>query len=154
MPDIFKIHYNLQRIISEGGAEGIGRIVLYGSEIQDKIVSLQKEQLLSGKDSTGEDIAPSYRSVAYADFKQGMNSRPEYRTPDLKLTGAFYSGIYFNTDLMNPTSSDPKTPSLEEKYGNSGKNPVLGLNNESLKDLHPVFNEKFGNEFLAQLKEE
>jgi hypothetical protein len=102
-----------------------------------------------GKDKSGEDIAPSYRNDAYAAMKQGMNSLPQYGTPDLKLTGAFHRAIYFDTDKMQPTSDDPKTPSLEEKY-----NDIFGLNEEYLQKLRPHFKEKYIEEIEYQLMEE
>ena len=142
--------FELQRNVHAIDLKDIGRTVLLGSESQNIIVELQKEQLMQGKDATGENIAPSYYSNAYADMKQGKNSRPDWATPDLKQTGDFHRGIYFNTDTMNLASSDAKTPSLIEKYGEH----TLGLNEDSLENYRPYFNQKTIEEFVAQLNGE
>ena len=141
MPNIYQLYENVR----EMDVVDIAKIVIMGSH--ERIVALQKEQLKHGKDATGDDIAPSYKSGVYADYKQSMNSLPEWGTPDLCLEGNFYRGIYFNDDMMNLTSDDPKTPSLKEKYGEG----ILGLNTEYLKKYGPYFKEKYKEEFNAQL---
>ena len=112
-----------------------------------RVVEAQKDQMMSGKDSAGEDIAPSYYSDAYADMKQRMNRHPDFGTPDLRLTGAFYDAFYLNFNTMIVTSSDPKTPSLMEKYGNK----IFGLSEESASRLREFFNPRFREEFMKQL---
>ena len=139
--------FELQRNANAIDIKGLFRDVLLDVSTQNMIVELQKEQLLQGKDSTGNDIEPQYRNAYYSAMKQGMNSLPVYRTPDLKLTGAFYRAIYFDTGKMNLTSSDSKTASLKEKYGEG----ILGLNEDSLEKLRPDYIQKVEGRFVAQL---
>jgi len=113
----------------------------------DLIVELQKDQFMHGKDTTGDDIAPSYRNDSYADMKQAMNSRPEFGTPDLRLTGDFYNGFYFDHDTLQVTSADPKTPSLIEKYGKH----IFGLNEWTIARYRRIFNPKFWRALRAQI---
>ena len=112
-----------------------GRAVMNDGAIQERIVELNREQMMRGKNKSGENIMPSYRSSAYAAYKQGKNAMPEFGVPDLKNTGAFHRGIYFDSGKMTPTSNDPKTASLEEKYGEG----IFGLNKDSLTELVPDF---------------
>jgi len=136
MATIFEIRDRIRKI----DPKGIAETIVYGS--QDMIVSLNREQLRRGKDSTGYDIAPSYRSDAYSAFKQDKNPLPEYGVPDLRNEGDFYDAMYFDIDAMNPYSSDPKTPSLVRKYGKH----IFGLNENSLNKFRPYFNQKFKEE--------
>ena len=113
----------------------------------DLIVELQKEQLTQGKDATGEDIAPSYYSDAYAEMKQELNSQPDFGTPDLRLTGDFHNGFYLDHDTLQVTSSDAKTPSLIEKYGKN----IFGLSEKTIRPYRHIFNPKFFATFRTQL---
>ena len=132
--------FELRDRIREINPVGIAETIVYGS--QDMIVELNREQMERGKDATGDDIAPTYRSDAYAELKQRMNSQPEFGTPDLQLTGDFYREMYFDTGAMNPYGSNPKTASLVKKYGKW----IFGLNEESLQKYRPYFNRKFKEE--------
>ena len=114
------------------------------------IIEMQKDQMMFGMDATGEDIAPSYETDSYAEMKQQMNSRPEVYTPDLRLTGDFYSGFYLDYDTLTVTSSDDKTSFLIGKYGKS----IFGLNEETMKRYRRLFNPKFYEAFRAQLSGE
>ena len=145
---IIEAYHNLRSISPIGIVRDI--VVADG----DIIVELQKDQMMRGKDATGEDIAPSYRSDAYAEMKQRMNSQPDHGTPDLRLTGDFYNAFYFDTDTLMVTSSDPKTPMLVEKYSNNGKSPFFGLNDFFASIYRGFHNPKFWNIFWAQLKGE
>jgi hypothetical protein len=104
---------------------------------------------MAGKDKSGTNIAPSYKYDSYAEMKQEMNSRPDFGTPDLRLTGAFYNSFYFDFDTLEVTSSDAKTETLKEKYGNRGKNPIFGLNEETVSRYRPIFNPKFFETFMV-----
>ena len=55
---LFELRYRARKF--RDILEGIVKNAIY--DTQDVIVELQKEQLLHGKDSSGEDIAPSYRN--------------------------------------------------------------------------------------------
>jgi hypothetical protein len=92
----------------------------------EKIVELVKEQMQQGnRGGVRKDVArlgwykpkndgdPS----AYAIMKHEMNARPGLGIVDLKLTGDFYSALYFDSEVLEVTSSDSKTEVLKERYG-------------------------------------
>lgn len=119
--------------------------------IQDSITDnaeamgeLNKKQLYTGKDKTGEFLRP-YRSQLYADIKYQMNPVPGYGNPDLRVTGAFYRGIQVKVsgDSINIKSTDEKGEALEKKYGAE----IFGLGKELKKEfldekLRPAIKEK------------
>ena len=140
--------FELQRNIHLIDLKDIGKDVLLGNESRALIVELQKKQLLQGKDSDGEDIKPLYRSGSYSAVKQRMNSLPSYGTPDLKLTGSFHRSIYFDANTISLKSSDAKTPSLMEKYGEQ----TLGLNEDSIEEYRPYFDYRLTEEFIMRLE--
>ena len=140
---IFQAYENLKGIDIVGIASDIVR------SDADIIVELQKDQLMFGNDKSGTGITPQYRSDAYAEMKQAMNPRPEFGTPDLRLTGAFYNAMYLDFDSLEVTSSDPKTELLVEKYGSNGKYPIFGLSEFSIGRYRAIFNQKFFEQFMA-----
>lgn len=83
----------------------------------DEAIDLNLKQLFAGKDGNG-DFLESYRSKAYAEMKLHLNPAG---VTDLKLTGAFYSRWYFNSQRFPATfgSTDPKAKDLEDKYGST-----------------------------------
>ena len=91
------------------------------------------EQMLSGIDADGNEIRPEYRSDDYAQFKQSINRRPAFGTPDLRLTGSFQSGLFAKYDGNNVVfgSTDSKASGLEAKYGSS----IFGLTDENKEDV-------------------
>ena len=96
------------------------------------LIDLNQGQLQQGVNSKGRQLK-GYQSNAYAKFKNQLNSLPGLGTPDLKLTGAFYSGWYIQEDSFPITmnSSDVKTQELIEKYGKE----IFGLDKDSLVTL-------------------
>lgn len=85
-----------------------------------EIVTENKNQLLHGLDGDGDEISPGYALYTYSLDKNMMNSLPTFGTPDLKYTGAFYSGFMLQNvtqEGFEITSSDNKTPGLTRKYG-------------------------------------
>lgn len=90
------------------------------AEIQDKIIDLNtKDQLFKGLDSKGQKLSPKYASVRYKRAKNSSNPLPGIGTPDLKLTGKFYSNFYLtaNKGVFDIFSSDEKSDKLASKYG-------------------------------------
>jgi hypothetical protein len=87
------------------------------------IKDLNRQQLLSGENSLKAKVQPEYRSGIYADFKQGMNSKPEHGTPDLFLTGDFQASFVltplYRIDGLGAAihARDKKTAGLVAKYG-------------------------------------
>lgn len=118
------------------------------SSVQDinKIIELNQRQLMRGKTSEGWDGANlrGYKTIEYAIYKNGLNSLPEFGIPDLKVTGAFYSGFSVKvtqTDFTI-TSNDPKALDLESKYTVN----IYGLTGKSTAEyIGTVFYDKFKN---------
>jgi len=138
---IFQAYENLKQIDIVGMATDIVQ------SDADYIVEFQKEQMMSGQDKSGGEIAPTYRSDAYAEMKQQMNSRPTFGTPDLRLTGAFYNAFYLDFAILEVRSTDPKADHLTEKYGS--KDSIWGLNEYSVSRYRGIFNPKFFAQFIA-----
>ena len=130
---IVQFHNNLRELDLRG--------IAYDLVISDEetIVNYQKDQMMSGKDATGKDIAPSYKYKSYAELKRSMNNRPQFWTPDLKYSGEFHSGFYLDHDTLTVTSSDAKTPSLIKKYGEW----IFGFNKETMRKYAEGFKDMF-----------
>lgn len=86
-----------------------------------------QEQLFKlGEDNLGIKL-PAYKSKVYAAEKVFKNPGLPFGQPDLKLTGAFYSGFKVDvgyTGVFTVDSSDSKASKLEAKYGVN----IYGLN--------------------------
>lgn len=102
------------------------------------LVEWQKEQLWSGKTSTGAFIRPPYRPLTK--IIKRRKGQPTDRVT-LKDTGDFYDMIVVDVglDTWNLTSEDYKNSMLTEKYSDK----IFGLNKISLQgyrdDVKPVF---------------
>lgn len=86
-------------------------------ESRDEYTEDQKEQLFQGSDNRGRSFK-TYYDPEYARMKNQMNPIPGYGYPDLKLTGAFYQGIYTKIEggKIVVGSTDSKAADLEKKY--------------------------------------
>lgn len=100
---------------------------------EKEIIALNQQQLREGKRADSKKMTPQYRLESYAIEKQAMNSQPGKWTPDLYLTGAFYSGFFvdFAGETFELNSSDGKTSSLVKKYSAE----VFGLTEPSTETL-------------------
>ena len=98
-------------------------------ETDKAYLDLNKSQLyLRGEDSEGNPLR-SYYSPAYALYKNKLNSRPGFGTPDLFVTGKFYGGFVLNVvgnDVV-ADSTDSKTSKLTAQYGEK----IFGLQENS-----------------------
>lgn len=121
---------------------------------KDEIVILNRSDLVQGLRADGAKIGDTdpYRFQLYAEEKYGQNPIPGLGNPDLKLTGAFYQGIYVTINhgqnSFTLDSLDQKSPMLQKKYGKL----IFGLTKGSkslyaLYTLKPVLFEKI-NEAL------
>ena len=101
--------------------------IIFGQSADD-LVKLNTDQLLQGKDSTGDFITPDYFYDSYKAEKIKKNPKAGGHV-DLKYNGDFHDGIFVDVDSRGITidSSDGKTPSLESKYGKE----IFGLTPES-----------------------
>lgn len=99
-------------------------------QTQEQLLDLVRSQLEVGVKGTGEAL-DDYASQSYADFKKNVvGSIAPYFTPDLKLTGSFYSEFFITTNqlVIDIDSKDYKANALEKKYGNS----IFNLTKENL----------------------
>lgn len=105
---------NLQGFNAEKEAE---KIIM--SNGQNFAVSMNRQQLIDGEDSKGNEITPGYFSPTYSAFKNRLNSRPGLGTPDLRNTGRFQDLMKFvkKGKKYFVTSIDEKTGMLVTKYG-------------------------------------
>ena len=95
-------------------------------ETQEIITALNTGQLHEGKTPEGRKLTPKYSWVRYARAKNELNPLPGFGTPDLKVTGDFYSEFYLTAknQEFELHSSDFKTEFLEKNYG---KDNIFGL---------------------------
>lgn len=105
---------------------------------------LNVEQLNKGLDNRGKFLNPKYRSKKYATFKQARNSKPPFRTPDLRLTGKYHRAFrarYRRREIVI-VNDDSKDARLSAKYLN-----IKGLNERSMKQVRravlPVIRKAF-----------
>jgi hypothetical protein len=107
-------------------------------QTEKDFIDWQKEQLFSGKLSTGGKIKPPYRKTTVIIKKK--KGQPIDRVT-LKDTGWFYDGIILDIGLQTykVTSEDDKTPFLLTRYTEN----IFGLNKISTagynNDSRPVF---------------
>lgn len=97
---------------------------------EQAVADMNRAQLFEGLQSTGELIEPQYQSDSYARYKFTLNP---LGVVDLKVTGAFYSGIFVSADKfpIYLFSRDEKTRKLVGKYGFD----IFGLSKENLAAL-------------------
>jgi hypothetical protein len=76
-----------------------------------------------------------------------MNPKPGFGTPDLRLTGEFYSEFTLpqQTDFFQFGSNDPKTRFLVDRYGRN----IFGLSDKS---KNQYINDIFYQKFMAAVK--
>ena len=103
------------------------------SEHTDVMADMNRDQLMEGVDSSGTAMQ-KYKSTAYAEFKNDMNSRAGIFNPDLKLTGATHSSIVFQVQGDKIVNKVNDSYGLEEKYKTPNSNPFL-LTQQSKKEL-------------------
>lgn len=122
------------------------------------LLQLQKEQLLSGLDSHGDRLTPTYSNDTYflttesrqryIDKKVSLESEHESQkrynifpkkssdTPNLTVTNRFHDSLRctVTTDTIKITSNWSRAPRIEEKYPTA-----LGINNTSFYYFWEMF---------------
>jgi hypothetical protein len=99
-------------------------------------VGAQQQQMLHGLTSNGEQIG-RYRSAKYAAAKAQLNPLAGEGNVDLRLTGAFFEGMFLDvrgSDAFAVDSTDEKSPQLQEKYGAV----IFGLGGDYLEQYADV----------------
>lgn len=88
----------------------------------------QKQMFERGQKANNEPIG-YYNSIPYALQKNQMNPKPGMMRVDLKLTGAFYRGMWLSVDRTSfeLDSRDSKASKLKSKYGDT----IFGLSDEN-----------------------
>jgi hypothetical protein len=92
-----------------------------------------KEQLFAGTDATGNKITPRYKNAGYAAKKAQLNAKPGLFTPDLRLSGALYQGLFtiqYEENILIGSSVDYSLVQ-EERYSIK----VFEPNQENLNDF-------------------
>lgn len=132
-----------------GVGEVIGKTV---NDNRDVILSLNKDQMLLGRDAEGKEFLPSYlnddyfrnpeSAMRYAEMKYRLEAEHKMRishptlypdkgkdTPNLIVTGLFQDGMFIETDRDSFTidSNYIESAEIEQKYGRL----VFGLSPES-----------------------
>lgn len=137
----------LQRNV-ESVIENLNSIVLDSAmELKDSIADLNVKQLEEGKRVDDASIIPEYQSQDYAKAKKAIGAKPPLYTPDLKLTGAYHSGIYAfrGSGFIGTWSTDKKVDKLNSDYPKH-----LGLTVDSIATLKPDLTQIF----LIKVKDE
>lgn len=103
-----------------------------------EIELLNITQLKKGLNVKGKNIRPEYASKSYAKFKQSKNSKPQSGTPDLKLTGKYYSKmqVKVKSKEFEIVNTDSKDAELSSKYGSV--TAFKGLTNNSKSKLREL----------------
>lgn len=118
------------------------------TETADQISSLNTEQMHRGLNSEGRPIG-EYKLPAYAEAKHRMNPLPGFGVPDLKVTGAFYEGIFTGVEglKVETDSVDSKTERLKELFGEV----IFGLSDNYKSEYIREF---LRPEFVGAIKKE
>ena len=99
-------------------------------QVEQKLVDLNREQMLKSRLSTGAAIRPKY-SPAYA-IKKGFTK------PNLFVTGEFQSEMFLSFNENNLTyfiaSFDFKTPFLRKFYGDN----IFGIETDNRSKAHAI----------------
>lgn len=93
-------------------------------ETSNQLSNLNTEQMHRGLNSEGRPIG-EYALPTYAEAKHRMNPLPGFGVPDLKVTGAFYEGVYTDVGGMKVEidSVDSKADDLKARFGEN----IFGL---------------------------
>jgi dihydroorotase len=126
-------------------------------ESRSEFIALNREQLLEGRLSTGDDISPSYfedpyfktpeSAKRYSDWKDKITPHPKRNkgTPNLFIIGSFHQsiGMEVDGDEFEMMSDYKDAGSILSKFSED----IFGLNEEKAealidKTLAPTFYEK------------
>lgn len=94
-----------------------------------EIIDYNQKQLFDKGQKADGSLVGYYNSVPYALEKNRMNPKPGFMRADLKLTGAFYRGMWLsvNRTSFEIDSKDRKSSELKGKYGDT----IFGLSDEN-----------------------
>lgn len=117
-------------------------------ETSNQLSNLNAEQMFQGLNKEGRPIG-EYALPTYAEAKHRMNPLPGFGVPDLKVTGAFYEGIYTGVEglKIETDSVDSKTDRLKELFGEE----IFGLSDNYKSEYIREF---LRPEFVGAIKKE
>jgi hypothetical protein len=149
-----------KRLLSLKGKE----LTLASEAIQEndeKILSLNRQQLFDGKKSDGSDLSPTYlndpyfktREAAqrYSDWKDKItpNSKRKKGVPNLFINGYFHNSIEVDIDKKGLSfSSNELGIDIVPKFGGD----IFGLNSESRVELNKTVEPLFISKVRKFLK--
>lgn len=139
MPDALEVLENLEQLDLDEIASDAFR------EHSGKVVLLNREQLLEGKLSTGEDLSPTYfndpyfktpeAAKRYSEWKDKItpNSKRKKGVPNLFIIGTYHQSIELEVfkDEYEMSSNFKSAASIENKYGLE----IYGLNDDKKEEL-------------------
>lgn len=116
----------LRRLTAEEQEKEILKIV---DEFEPVALDLNTAQLMDGKDSKGQLLAP-YRNPEYAAFKRTLNSKG---VTDLKLTGDFHQSFFQDVTKFPVAfgATDEKTDELVQGYGEE----IFGMDKSNTEEF-------------------
>lgn len=111
----------------------------------EKLAELQVGQMLVGHNARGDKIG-WYLDKDYRILKHSLNPYPGFGYVDLKMTGAFYEGVFAEIDMDDIIfdSTDSKSDDLQERYGEE----IFGLDEEMTKQ----FQEQFYDDIMEKIQ--
>lgn len=117
-------------------------------ETSNQLSNLNTEQMHRGLNSEGRPIG-EYALPTYAEAKHRMNPLPGFGVPDLKVTGAFYEGVYTEVGGMKvkTDSVDSKADDLKARFGEN----IFGLSDNYKSEYIREF---LRPEFVKAIKKE
>lgn len=118
-------------------------IINISNELSYEFVELNKQQLMEGKSSIGDNLRPSYlqdtyfksiiAATKYKKWKQKITPNPKRNpnAPNLYITGKFHSGFHIKKggEEFIIDSNDKNTGKIKSKY-----NHVFGLTPENIEN--------------------
>jgi hypothetical protein len=132
-------------------------------ENKDLFLDLNREQLMEGKLSTGNDISPTYledpffktREAAqkYSDWKDKITPNPKRKkgVPNLFITGPFHNSLEMEVMKDKGEYEINSTYKDAESIMDTFTTDILGLNDEKMEEL---IEKKLGETFYDKLHEE
>lgn len=123
---------DLKKKIEAMNVESIAQEAVGSEDSEQKIVQLQRQQLMSGYGADGKRLG-EYRNEQYAEEKHLQNPEPGFPFKDLYKTGGFQSKIVANVvgDELIIESTDDKADEVLRLTQNKH---VFGLNEDSRQE--------------------
>lgn len=137
-------------------------------ELSEKILDLNKEQLLAGQTSTGEMLRPKYTedpyfknrgaAVRYAIWKKGLEDSGQipksrygtkyFTAPNLFIKGTLHGNMRIRPDGQYlDFDADGFGSGFDQKYKN-----MYGLQDQGIEEINPKLLESITKKYREQIK--